>query len=670
MEYLGIEKFGVFTVGGVIPPLTDRPWFSNNYPGQLSGRGKGDIWVYEEGKDMYIRDSSTDVTRKLTWIHLKEGKKHIYICDRVLITNVTWDYLNSRGMIYGTHTTIDGRTYKLRVPTGQNPLIGASEWDSIIKNTANIAGLPKPNTEDLNNTNSYFQLDGEHNQLWNWWGVYSMCQEQTHNSTGKVTRGFSSVGNIVGYEPSTSSLGLGWRPVLEYTETNPPEKPTIVKPVAPDSNKPYVNETSSVVVETLYNGVDSPFKEMKIEVTDFGGGGEVIQKITTPTLRTGITDLKPQVQYQLEIKHVDQSGSISPSSYSYIILGEYGKYKLSEPVTAVRYSKASTYGEPQTLLMGDRKFPETEASKVRLVPETMNSLVIENAVTNNNIIKVNQPTKTINIGDKINVKNEPRSILGIEKLDKFEYTIKVLSKAKSTSPNYKYGASQGNNTTVHDNKIYVSYTSEGNYFTILEFDLETHNQRILYSTVTSSPAVDTCIVSEGQHMFAVIVTEEQCRIWHFQNYSSNADLGYQFSPKTGFKFDSIDIDMDLETSTVAITYNEVSNSGISANLYAQEFAILSSGKIEPTYLNTLRTNSPSVDTTDVYIAKYKRGALALYGAFYVTKVSTTLMTEHVEWVAGTKNSTAKAGTYMTGNLGASKISLFSYEYNGTYYVRC
>ncbi|EKO1913628.1 hypothetical protein PZQ55_002716 [Clostridium botulinum] len=667
MEYLGKEKFGVFTVGGAVPPLTDKPWFSGNYPGQLSSRGKGDLWVYEQGKDMYIKDSSVDSSRKLTWIHLKEGNKHLYICDRALITNVTWDYLNSRDLIYGKDVTIDGKSYTLRVPTGQEPSSGESEWDKIVVNQANIVGLPKPTAEDLNNTNSYSQLDGEHNQLWNWWGIYSVCQENMPSSTEKVIRGFKSAKDIIGYESDTSTYAMGWRPVLEYTETNPPEKPTIVKPVAPDSSIPYVNETSSVVVETQYNGEDSPFKEMKIEVKDFGGGGETVQSISTPTLTTGITDLKPQTRYQLVIRHVNQAGLISEPVYSYIILGKYGKYKLSEPVTVTRFSKATSYGEPQKLEMKPQSFPETESSKVRLVPETMNSLIATETKTSNKI-KIDKSTKPIAVGDKLSIQKSPISILGFEQLDKFEYFSQEIDQITANSSKYDFGVTQGNNATVFGNDMYTVYNNEGS-IKIMELDLKTLATREVFRLNSSSEFKDMCITSEGQHMFVVLCSVTSCSIYHFYGYANNVNTReYKFSPKTGNAFNSVDIAMDLASNTVAIAYRESNKTTGNISLYTQEYSILSDGNLSPTFLRTLRVDIPDSMLSHIYVTKYKRGDSTIYGTFYLQNQSNKLIIDHSEWEAGTKNSIGKAGTFSYRNVSEFKIALFSYESDGTYYV--
>ncbi|RFM19878.1 hypothetical protein C1147_07605 [Clostridium botulinum] len=43
MEYIGKEKFGTFKTNGVIRAIPTRPWITDSYPGDLSGRGKGDI---------------------------------------------------------------------------------------------------------------------------------------------------------------------------------------------------------------------------------------------------------------------------------------------------------------------------------------------------------------------------------------------------------------------------------------------------------------------------------------------------------------------------------------------------------------------------------------------------------------------------------------------------
>ncbi|MBY6815380.1 hypothetical protein HYH33_18000, partial [Clostridium botulinum] len=209
-----------------------------NYPSSLSERGKGNIRAIADGHEISLGNTLSSENSQIPWIHLKDGLKHIYVCKQVLATNISWDYLNERNMIYGTPVTIDGKQYKLRVLTGgveRNPdkpgmVPTDNEWDTIIQNTANITGLPKPTTEDLTEANTYGQLDGKHNQHWNWWGINTICQETRTLTSSKITRGYSSAASFTSYDAISSNSACGWRPVLEYIEIDPPSKPIPVYP--------------------------------------------------------------------------------------------------------------------------------------------------------------------------------------------------------------------------------------------------------------------------------------------------------------------------------------------------------------------------------------------------------------------------------------------------------
>ena len=149
-----------------------------------------------------------------------------------MLVNVSWDDLNAQGLITGKTITIDGQQYKLRVLTGGSNYRGAdgysggtptsNEWDRIVVNEAGFGGLPTPVASDLDSTQNSTDLNGAHNQCWNWYYAYSWAQETyTGNSASRAIRGYNSARY---WDYGTSSFRydyVGWRPVLEVLNSVP-----------------------------------------------------------------------------------------------------------------------------------------------------------------------------------------------------------------------------------------------------------------------------------------------------------------------------------------------------------------------------------------------------------------------------------------------------------------
>ena len=172
-------------------------------------------------------NTPSDDAKKLQWVKIKDGDKTLLICDRVILVNVTWNDLNSAGWIFGKEVTIDGAKYKCRSLTGGSNYRGGdayaggtptnNEWDRFVTREEVITGLPAPVSSDLDSSFNSTDLSSAHNQLWNWVGVYTWCQE----TSNRAIRGCNSA-RLWGRNNATiSTPGLGFRPVLEILNTDP-----------------------------------------------------------------------------------------------------------------------------------------------------------------------------------------------------------------------------------------------------------------------------------------------------------------------------------------------------------------------------------------------------------------------------------------------------------------
>ena len=231
--YLGTVKLGALYHSGTALVSPTAPWQSNATPAGASTNGNiPDFASDAVMANWTIGNTPTDDTKKLQWIKIQDGTKTLLICDRNILTDVSWDDLNAQGYITGKTIIIDGQTFKCRVLTGGSNYRSGSdsysggttpnEWDRFITNEDAISGLPSPSSTDLDTSNSASDQTGTHNSLWHWNYMYSWAQETyTGNSSSRAVRGYYSAR----YWNYTTSSGrytnIGWRPVLEALNTAP-----------------------------------------------------------------------------------------------------------------------------------------------------------------------------------------------------------------------------------------------------------------------------------------------------------------------------------------------------------------------------------------------------------------------------------------------------------------
>ena len=178
-------------------------------------------------------DTPAAEANQLQWHKIQDGDKTLLICDRVILVNCSWNDLNSQGYITGKEVTIDGAKYKCRVLTGgtgprsSNDYYSGgtptnNEWDRFITREEVITGLPAPVSSDLDSTQNATDLNSTHNQFWNWYYVYSWCQETySGNSSYRAIRGCYSARPGLYLDATLQGADLGFRPVLEVLNTDP-----------------------------------------------------------------------------------------------------------------------------------------------------------------------------------------------------------------------------------------------------------------------------------------------------------------------------------------------------------------------------------------------------------------------------------------------------------------
>ena len=170
-------------------------------------------------------NTPSDDANKLQWVKIKDGDKTLLICDRVILVNVSWDDLNGQGYVTGKTVTIDGAKYKCRLLTGGSnyrngdSYAGGSptnnEWDRFITREEVISGLPAPVSSDLDTNQNSTDFNSAHNKFWNWFYVYSWCQETySGNASNRAIRGYNSARNYNWNTSSNRNANYGFRPAL------------------------------------------------------------------------------------------------------------------------------------------------------------------------------------------------------------------------------------------------------------------------------------------------------------------------------------------------------------------------------------------------------------------------------------------------------------------------
>ena len=124
----------------------------------------------------------------------------LFIADYAVTHTVSWDDLNTAGLIFGKNFASDGVDYTLRAPSVGSDNRGSGDSER---------GTPQSNEWDR-------ILDKDSDYIKNWNGIYSWGQDTTrYNSSLRAVRGYDS-GRRWNDDDATDFLPLvGFRPVLE-----------------------------------------------------------------------------------------------------------------------------------------------------------------------------------------------------------------------------------------------------------------------------------------------------------------------------------------------------------------------------------------------------------------------------------------------------------------------
>ena len=160
-------------------------------------------FTYAGTVDAYKLTSETATTEE--YAQKNKYPHSLFVADYAVTHTVSWDALNTAGLIFGKNYAAGGVDYTLRAPSVGSDSTG---WDDSQR------GVPQSNEWDtmLNKNSGYIQ---------NWNKMYLWGQDTFSGSTSfRALRGFSSARFWINYRASTSSPIVGFRPVLEVLNSD------------------------------------------------------------------------------------------------------------------------------------------------------------------------------------------------------------------------------------------------------------------------------------------------------------------------------------------------------------------------------------------------------------------------------------------------------------------
>ena len=170
------------------------------------------------------------------WLKFSLDGRVLYVSKKPLRHSISWDHLQSKGVVTGTKTiTIGGEVYKVRLLSGANtnpstaangsfdhPGTHGCEWNRLMYR---VSAKPFGNSNNIlasegiteGDWASYSEADlVTHSSGGN--GSYSWCQETGTTGATRVCRGNYGVSHLNQYTSSSSAADFGWRACLELVQ--------------------------------------------------------------------------------------------------------------------------------------------------------------------------------------------------------------------------------------------------------------------------------------------------------------------------------------------------------------------------------------------------------------------------------------------------------------------
>ena len=305
----------------------------------------------------------------------------LFVADYAVTHTVSWDDLNTKGLIFGKNYASGGVDYTMRAPSA-----GSQSNNNNGKDDSSTRGIPKSNEWDaiLDKANQDWK-DNTSGYIKNWSRKYSFGQDNHADASIRAVRGHDSARYWRSYYASYSLLFVGFRPVLEILNADTLDSDGL-KVVTLDLNGGKLGGSSDAIHIIVKNGskftapasngltrpygnTGSYFMWLGSDGKLYAPGDNVPADVTKLTAQFAISEqfsLKPGDTYYFDLSAMNIPGtanggnsdgavSLPDTSLHYVpftYVGTIEAYKLtSATATTEEYAQQNKY--PHSLFVAD-----------------------------------------------------------------------------------------------------------------------------------------------------------------------------------------------------------------------------------------------------------------------------------------------------------------------------
>ena len=298
----------------------------------------------------------------------------LFVADYAVTHTVSWDDLNTKGLIFGKNYASGGVDYTMRAPSA-----GSQSNNNNGKDDSSTRGIPKSNEWDaiLDKANQDWK-DNTSGYIKNWSRKYSFGQDNHADASIRAVRGHDSARYWRSYYASYSLLFVGFRPVLEILNADTLDSDGL-KVVTLDLNGGKLGGSSDAIHIIVKNGskftapasngltrpygnTGSYFMWLGSDGKLYAPGANVPAEVTKLTAQFALSEqftLTPGGRYYFDLSAMKipgtANGDLPDSTLHYVpftYAGTVDAYKLtSETVTTEEYAQQEKY--PHSLFVAD-----------------------------------------------------------------------------------------------------------------------------------------------------------------------------------------------------------------------------------------------------------------------------------------------------------------------------
>ena len=297
----------------------------------------------------------------------------LFVADYAVTHTVSWDDLNTKGLIFGKNYASGGVDYTMRAPSA------GSQSNNNGKDDSSTRGIPKSNEWDaiLDKANQDWK-DNTSGYIKNWSRKYSFGQDNHADASIRAVRGHDSARYWRSYYASYFLSFVGFRPVLEVL--NPDELGAdALKAVTLDLGGGKLGGSTDAIQIIVKNGstftapmsggltrpdgnTGSYFMWLGSNGKLYAPGASVPADVTKLTAQFALSEqfsLTPGGRYYFDLSAMNISGTVNsnlPDSTLHYVpftyAGTVNAYKLtSEMATTEEYAQKNKY--PHSLFIAD-----------------------------------------------------------------------------------------------------------------------------------------------------------------------------------------------------------------------------------------------------------------------------------------------------------------------------